>query len=183
MSEQTVDGEREGQVDEAVEEAVEAPTHARRRRVDRTLLLICAVIALGTVLVIRGVLTGVTGDDRIKLPDQVESVVPVPDAVQALSQTNIFVDLATSYTGVLVIDGVEIPTVNVAELQASPGEQVDLPPVTIFEPGNATLTFTPSEDGVIDEFASGPHQVTLVYWRADEGRERARTFTWTFNVV
>lgn len=160
-----------------------APAPARKRRLDRSLLVICAVIGLGLVLVIRGVLTGVTGDDRAHLPDQVESVVPVPDAIQALSQTNVFVDLAASHTGVLVIDGIEIPTVNVAELETRPGEQVDLPPVTIFEPGNATLTFTPGDGAPIEEFESGRHQVQLIYWRVDEGRDRARSFTWTFNVV
>lgn len=160
-----------------------APPPPRRRRIDRQLLAVCGVIAIGIVLVARGVLVGVTGDDRVPLPAAVESVQPVPDAVQALSQTNVFVDLAANYTGVLQIDGIEIPTQNVAELQAAPGEQVDLPPVTIFEPGNFTLTFTPSGDAAIEEFTSGRHQVRLVYWRIDEGRDRARSFTWWFNVV
>lgn len=178
MTEQAVRDER----DERDEHSA-PPAPARRRRVDRPLLAVCAVLAIGLVLVIRGVLVGVTGDDRVPLPEAVESVMPVPDAVQALSQTNVFVDLAANHTGVLQIDGIEIPTVNVAELQAGPGEQVDLPPVTIFEAGNATLTFTPSEEAPIEEFASGRHEVRLVYWRIDEGRERAKSFTWTFNVV
>jgi hypothetical protein len=159
---------------------------APRRRIDRTLLVVSLLVAIGLALVVRGLLVGITGDERAGLPDLVERVDPVPDAVQALSQTNVFVDLAAGYTGVLVIDGVEIETVNIDELGSftvEPGQQVDLPPVTIYEPGNATLTFSPSDDAPIPEFESGEHRAQVVYWRIDEGRQRARSFTWTFTVV
>jgi hypothetical protein len=157
-----------------------------RRRVDKTLLIVSVLVAVGLALVVRGLLVGITGDERANLPDLVERVDPVPDAVQTLSQSNIFVDLATGYTGVLVIDGVEIETVNVDELRSltvEPGQQIDLPPVTIYEPGNATLTFTPTEDAAVSKLTSGEHQAKVIYWRVDEGRQRARSFTWTFTVV
>ncbi|MGA1570154.1 MAG: hypothetical protein ACO38K_10850, partial [Ilumatobacteraceae bacterium] len=51
-----------------------APTKGGRRRIDRGLLIVSAVIALGLVLVARGLLIGVTGDDRVDLPATVESV-------------------------------------------------------------------------------------------------------------
>ena len=158
----------------------------RRRRVDKTLVLVSLAVALGLVLVIRGLFVGVTGDERANLPDLIEEITPVPDAVQTLSQSNVFVDLATGYTGVLVIDGVELETINVDEvgnLAVEPGQQVDLPAATIYEPGNATLTFTPSSEAPIGEFESGEHRATVIYWRIDEGRERARSFSWTFTVV
>ena len=157
-----------------------------RRRIDRGLLIVSAVIGLGLLLVARGLLIGVTGDARVELPATIESVVPVPDAEQALAQTNIFVDLAPGYTGVLVIDGLEIDTVDLSSLQdggTDPGEQISVPPVTVFEPGNSTLTFTPSSSGPIERFESGMHQVTVVHWPIAEGRERARSFTWRFNVI
>lgn len=157
-----------------------------RRRIDRTLLLASLVVAVGLALVVRGVLVGITGDDRANLPELVEQVVPVPDAVQVLSQSNVFVDLAPDHTGVLVIDGVEIPTVAVDEIGSvaiEPGQQVDVPAVTIYEPGNATLTFTPSADAPIEEFVDGVHEVQVIYWRIDQGRQRARSYTWTFTVV
>ena len=163
-----------------------APTTGGRRRIDRGLLVVSAVIALGLVFVARGLLIGVTGDDRVDLPATVESVVPVPDAEQALAQTNVFVDLAPGYTGVLIIDGVELETVDLSSLQDSltdPGEQISVPPVTVFEPGNSTLTFTPSAAAEIERFESGIHRVTVVHWPIAEGRERARSFTWQFNVV
>lgn len=158
----------------------------KKWRVDKSVVIVCGIVALGFALVVNGVLSGVTGDDRANLPTLIEDVQPVPEAVQALSQSNVFVDLAANYTGVLVIDGVEIETVNVDEIgsiQVEPGQQVDLPPVTIYEPGNATLTFTPSEGAPIETFTEGVHQVQVIYWRIDQGRQRARTFGWTFTVV
>ena len=80
----------------------------RRQRSDRTLVIVSLLVAIGLVLVTRGVLVSVTGDDRAALPSSIESVLPVPDAEQALAQSDVFVDLASGLTGVLVIDGVEI---------------------------------------------------------------------------
>ena len=138
--------------DEITIEPSEPPV--RRRRVDKTLLIVSAVVGLGLALVVRGILTGVTGDDRASLPDTIEQLNPVPEAEQVLSQTSVFVDLLPGYTGVLIIDGVEIDTVNVAELSSDtvePGEQVSIPAVTVYEPGNATLTFIPSDRAPITE--------------------------------
>lgn len=153
---------------------------------DRSVLIVTAVVALGFVLMIRGVLAGVTGDDRTSLPDAIESVNPVPDAVQVLSQSSIFVDLAPNYTGELVVDGVAIETVNVEDfgsLSVEPGQQIELPAVTIYEPGNATLTFTPGSAAAIEEFDEGEHQVVLRFWSIEDGPARARTYRWTFNVL
>lgn len=158
----------------------------RRRRVDRQLLLVSLVIAIGLVFVARGLIVGVTGDERANLPATIESVTPVPDAEQALAQTNVVVDLSPGYTGVLVIDGIEIPTVDLSSVQTGqvePGQQISIPPVTVYEPGNHTLTYTPSTNGPIDRFESGVHRVQVVHWLVAEGRERARTFTWQFNVI
>lgn len=158
----------------------------RRRRVDKTLLGVSFVVAIGIMLVLRGLLIGVTGDDRTNLPDAIERVDPVPDAVRVLAQTSVFVDLAEGYTGRLVIDEVEIETVSIdqiAEGQVEPGQQISLPPATIYEPGNATLTFTPTDGAPIGEFDEGLHQATVVFWRIEDGPARARSFSWTFNTV
>ncbi len=158
----------------------------RKRHIDKTLLAVSVLVGLGLALMFRGVLISITGDERAKLPDLIERVDPVPESVQVLSQSNVFVDLVSGYTGVLVVDGTEIETVSVEDLgsiQVVPGQQVQLPSVTIFEPGNSTLTFVPSKDAPVSEFAEGEHRAQVIYWKVTEGRERARSYTWTFNVV
>ncbi len=150
------------------------------------MLLASAGIAVGIVLVGLGLIVSVTGDEATNLPDEVEEIAPVPDAVQVLSQTSVFVDLLTDYTGVLVIDGVEIETIDLSEIDSSavqPGQQVDIPPATVYEPGNATLTYTPTEGAPIETFETGLHNVQLIYWRVEEGRSRAGVYAWTFNVI
>jgi len=178
-------------VEPAPTAAVDAPatasgTHRRRFKIDKTLLYVSLVVGLGLALVTRGLLLGVTGDERSHLPEAIERVDPVPDAEQALSQTSIVVDLATGYIGTLVIDGVAVETIDVSEVaddRVQPGQQVSLPPGAVYEPGNATLTFTPSAGAPIEEFLDGEHQVTVRYWPLDENEQRARTYTWSFNVV
>ncbi len=164
------------------------PARPKRRRfkIDKTLLLVSLVIGVGLALVTRGLMIGVTGDERAGLPPAVEEVNPVPQAEQALSQTSVFVDLASGYTGTLVIDGVRIPTVDVSSVSndgVEPGEQISVPAATVYEPGNATLTFVPSEAAPISDFDEGVHEVTVLYWKLDETPEQARRFTWTFNVI
>lgn len=156
------------------------------RRIDRTTALMLLLLAVGFLFVVRGLLVGITGDDRADLPEFIESVQPVPDAVQVLNQSNVFVDLAEGYTGVLVIDGVEIETVSLDELgdaTVEPGQQIDVPPVTRYEPGNATLTFTPTQGAAISQFDDGDHTVEVIYWPVEDGRRFARSFTWSFAVV
>jgi hypothetical protein len=153
---------------------------------DRTMVGMLALLLIGSLLVARGLLVGITGDERADLPTFIESVEPVPEAVQVLNQSNVFVDLATGYTGVLVIDGVEIATQNIDELSndaVEPGQQIELPPVTRYEPGNATLTFTPSSTAPITQFVDGEHTVEVIYWLIEDGRRFARSFSWSFTVV
>jgi hypothetical protein len=191
-TEQPIDDTGQAAIDaaEAVSDtADDAPAGRQsgpRRRIDKTVVIVILLVGIGIALVGRGLLVGITGDERANLPELIEQLDPVPDSVQVLSQSNIFVDLATGYTGVLVIDGLEIETINVDELRSveiKPGEQIDLPPVTIFEPGNSTLTFSPSDNAAISEFTEGLHRATVIYWRVEDGRQRSRSFTWTFNVI
>lgn len=156
------------------------------QRIDKTLLVVSLVVAVGLMIVIRGVLVGVTGDDRTELPPAIERIEPVPGAVRVLAQTSVFVDLAEGYTGRFIIDGEEIDTINIDQIgnaNIEPGQQVTLPPATIYEPGNATLTFTPSAGAPVEAFREGLHEATVIYWRIEDGEARSRSFTWTFNTV
>ncbi len=63
-----------------------------------------------------------------------------------------------------------------------PGQQVTLPPTTIYEQGNATLTFVPTEGAQIESFTQGTHTATVIYWKLTESRQRSQSYTWTFSV-
>jgi hypothetical protein len=142
-------------------------------------------IAVGLVIVVIGLRAGITGEEAIGLPDGIESVDPVRGATQVPQQTRVFVDLVEGSDGFLTIDGVRIPTVSLADLpNPEPGvQEVEVPPGAIFEPGNATLTFTPGPSQLIERFATGEHRVSVTFWLVEEGRDSARTFSWVFYAV
>jgi hypothetical protein len=161
-----------------------------RKRIDPKLMLASLGIAVGLMFIIVGIRTSITGDELQGLPDQIESVNPVRGATQVLQQTAVFVDLAEGYTGVLVIDGVELETVSLDAIgiqpvgsTSDPGGQVSLPAATIYEPGNATLTFEPSDAALITGFSTGRHEATVVFWKIDESRAQSSSFRWDFYVV
>ncbi len=171
------------------DDAVKSSSIPRRRwrfGIDRKLAMASLAIAVGLVLIGWAVVRGVTGDDVSELPDAIERIAPVPDAVQVLAQSQVVVDLDEGYEGRLRIDGVDFPTMRMEELtndDVEPGEQVEIPPGVVFEPGNDTLTFTPGPGIEIESFDEGAHQVTVVYWPVERGEAAARSYTWTFNVV
>lgn len=157
----------------------------RRRRLDIRLLLCSALIAAGLVVVVLGVRSSVTGRAAEGLPAAIESVDPVKGSQAVPSQTSIIVDLQAGYTGEFVVDGVAIETVNLGDLGVlapEPGQQVTLPKKTIYEPGNATLTFQPSEGAPIEELEQGTHAVTVRFWKLIEGPQFSRVYSWTFTV-
>jgi hypothetical protein len=166
-----------------------APGGRRRRPVDRTLLLASFGISIGLVLVVLGLLRSVTGREQVGLPEAIESIDPVRDATQVPQQTRVFVDLQIGYEAIMFIDGVELPVVSLDDVAKLPpavsggGDQVEIPPGAIWEPGNATLTFEPGPSQVVESFGTGAHTVTIRYWRTEDGPDRSRTFTWQFYAV
>ncbi len=143
------------------------------------------VIAAGLVLVALGVMRGITGRAAENLPTQIQNVEPVPNASTVPNQSRIFVDLQAGYTGVLVVDGLELKTVTQEDLQASVpfGQQIATPLTTVYEEGNATLTFQPVKGAPIQSLVTGTHRVDVIYWKLIEGRGPAsRSFLWSFNV-
>lgn len=161
--------------------------HGPPRRFDPRLAVASVAIAVGLVLVGLSLRYAVTGDEVTKLPDAIEAITPVPDAVQVPSQTEIVVDLADGYTGELRIDGVDYPTIDRRDLLATepePGTQVDVPAGVVFDPGSNTLTFHAGEEVGFDEFGVGNHQVSVIYWKIVDGPgPGGRSYHWTFNVV
>lgn len=143
-----------------------------------SLVIASCLVAIGVAVSL-----AVTGRDASALPAAIESTNPSRGARQVPAQTQVQVDLVDGYTGILVIDGIELETVNIESVQtAQPGQQVTLPATTIYEPGNATLTFVPSDAAAITGFEQGEHVARVIYWKIIDGRETARSFTWTFEV-
>jgi len=156
----------------------------RFRRPQTSLLVASLIIASCIVGMGYAVSISVTGKARLGLPATIEEIDPVRSATQVPAQTRVFVDLASGYTGVLVVDGLELETVNLDDLRGRTpsGKQISTPPTTAFEPGNATLTFHPNEDAPIDKFTEGEHVVQVIFWKVTESRASAHTYSWTFNV-
>ena len=156
----------------------------RFRRPNLKLLLASFTIALCIVAIGVALSLAVTGDEGAHLPDQIERIEPVAGATQTPAQASVIVDLVSGYEGVLVIDGLELETVNLNDLRdpTKPGQQITLPPTTVYESGNATLTFDPSPDSTITIFTQGRHVVQVIYWETVEGRGSARSYTWSFEV-
>jgi hypothetical protein len=157
-----------------------------RRRIDRKLLVASLVIAIGLVLIGFALVRAVTGDEAADLPAAVEEVTPTPSAIQVPQQSQVVADLEAGYEGRLVIDGVQLPTIRADQLgtvDVKPGEQIEIPPGVLYEPGNATLTYTPTENAPIEGFTSGTHTVTVIYWLSEQGPSRARSFSWSFAAV
>jgi hypothetical protein len=188
------DGERD-QVDDVgsdldtVDGAAAAEVPAGRRRFDRGLFLASLVIACGIVLIIWGVSTAMTGDDGVDRPDTVESLQPVENAVQVLQQERVVVDLAPGYEARLEIDGVVLPTTIIGQAdvdpsaQAAPGQQVDLPTTAVFDPGSNVISFQPVEGALIESFEPGLHEARVVFWKIEDGPEKALSYRWKFEVI
>lgn len=143
-------------------------------------------IALGIVLVIAGLAAAVTGRDALRLPEQIERLSPA-DNEKVLRQSEIMIDFVAGFEAVLIIDGVEIPTTRIDELtengkQPKPGEQIEIPPTAIYDPGNFTLSYLPQEGGPITELKQGTHQATVLFWKTPNTREKATSYSWKFSV-
>jgi hypothetical protein len=82
----------------------------KRRQIDsrqRRLLVCSLVIAVGLVMVILGFQSSVTGKKALALPPTIEDIdpVPVPSACRPRQRSS---STSLGYTGVLVIDGIEL---------------------------------------------------------------------------
>lgn len=146
------------------------------------------VIAAGVALIVWGVTSAITGSDGIDRPDAIEQLSPVENAQQVFQQEQVVVDLRFGYEAVLVIDGIELPTERIGEFSGdltpdNAGQQVSTPPTAVFDPGNSIISFRPTDGAPIEAFSEGRHQAQVIFWDRDEGRESARSYRWSFDVV
>ena len=170
----------------ASDESTEVSTTRRRRRPNRELLLISAAAGVGLFLVIAGFLSATTGRDLLEYPEAIIDISPAPNDRQVLSQTEISVDLQDGYEAVIVLDGIEIPTSRLEDIAGGlpePGQQIDLPPTAIYDQGNSLIRFEPRDGAVIESYSVGRHQVTVIFWKIEDGRNTARSYSWSFEVL
>lgn len=155
----------------------------QRRKIDRGLLVASLVLAAGLTMVGFAFATAETGRDAQGLPESIDLISP-EQGDEVLRQTAVTADLAPGYEGQLVIDGRVIPVETISpQAEVEPGQDVgDDILVTRFDPGSGTLTYQPQEGAEIESFATGTHQVELIYWQRIEP-DRKRSFTWQFRVT
>ena len=130
------------------------------------ILLLLAVAAASFALAGR---YGQTGSDDIRAVDAaVEQLVPDDGSPGVLRQAEIGIDLATGWTGILTINGVEIPE---DQLRRN-------------DPLNQVF-FQPGEGKEIEQLAPGTVVAVATIWRpvAGETRDDARTVVWRFRVA
>ena len=142
------------------------------------------MIACGVALIVWGFFTAITGTEGVDRPEAIEDVSPVENAVQVLQQDRVVVDLQFGYEAELIIDGIRLETTSIGDVVVQPGQQIEIPtaPNAIFDPGNAVISFQPSEGALISEFTQGRHQARVEFWRIEDPDNR-QSYNWTFVVV
>lgn len=101
------------------------------------------------------------------LGEIVEQLYPPRDS-EALQQVQVGVDLGPRYTGILVVDGVEVPDSQLVRVD-----------------GVNQVFFSPGDGQVVDEWAPGRNCVRAIVWPVVEGRggEGTRSIDWCFEVT
>ncbi len=130
--------------------------------------VITAVLAVAAGLLVWSATLN-AGDEEVALTESaVEAVTPTNGATLVLRQSEVSADLATGWTGVLQIDGVEIPQ---DQLRQDTG-------------GLNLLSFAPGPGKEIEELDAGTHVATVLIWQEPaETRDDARSVSWRFTVA
>lgn len=135
----------------------------------RVLGTVVVVLAFGGIVFACTQIETDDGSNDIAVTDSgpVERLIP-PRGSEILRQEAVGVDLRPGWTGVLIVNGTEIPE-----------DQVDAADLA----STGVLTYTVGEGRAVEEFDAGENCVTAVTWRVAETRENSRTVSWCFNVT
>lgn len=129
-------------------------------RVAIVAVAVLVVINLGIILLAN---SDTTPPTRKNLPSDVESVRPEAGSVVRL-QDEVSVDLRDGLTGVLVINGVEIPE---DQLQRVPAIGI--------------VTFRPGIDKEFERWKAGDVGVRVLFWNATKDRpDDPGSYSWSF---
>lgn len=153
------------------------------RRFDWVRLGIGVVAILAVTAIVLGFALAQTGEEaEVPISDEaVERVFPQQGDL-VLRQSQVGVDLAPGYRGVLIIDGVELPTTDLVAVDPSEGGRPVVAADAQFDLAQNTITFLPREGASIEDLEPGEHTATAIFWRLGETRDAGRSFTWRFTV-
>lgn len=180
------DAPSESAQETADESDTRTSARGRRRRPSIEMVLISAGLAIGLMMVILGLMSATTGRDALGYPDEIIEVSPAPNDRQVLSQTEISVDLIDGYEAEIILDDITIPTTRLEDASpqdVKPGQQIELPKTAIYDQGNSLIRFEPTEGAAVERYDVGVHRVTVLFWKIEEGRNTARSFSWSFEVL
>jgi hypothetical protein len=142
------------------------PSSQRRKGLafpSRQNLLLIGLGLLAVNFLIYAVSVGGRGNEGPPTPIAIERVIPQPGTLIA-SQEEIGADLDDQYTGILIVDGSEIPLDQLRIVDAL-----------------GQVFFRPGEKQDIERLAEGNHSATVIYWPQDKTQEEAgKSYTWQF---
>ena len=134
-----------------------------RRRPTKGTVFIALGVLVGLNLIVFAFWSASSNDTRPDTPVAIEFLIPVRNAV-IRPQEAVGADLADNYTGVLIIDGHEIPEDQLTRV-------VELGQV-MFQPG-------PGKE--FTEFSPGRHRIEVIYWKQiDQRLPTSPGYTWQF---
>lgn len=135
----------------------------------RLLVTLVALICVAGLVFAYTLVSTDGAEDDIAVTDAgpIEALIPPRDS-EILAQASMGVDLRPGWTGVLALNGVEIPE-----------DQLDLANVASL----GQILFTPAEGRAVEEYDAGENCAAAITWRVEESRANARTTTWCFNVT
>lgn len=133
--------------------------------VRRAVPALLVVVALG-LIVYAGTLG--SGSEEIRITDEaVERLIPTDGTPVAVRQAEVGIDLAAGWTGVLSVNGREIPEDQLRRVEAQ-----------------NEIFFQPGEGKEFEAFQAGTIVVEAEIWRtASESRDDARSVVWSFGVA
>ena len=130
------------------------------------LTLLLAVLSIGAIVYAAQLAqTGDDVDEPVVTGADVERLIP-PRNSEILAQEPLGIDLAPGYTGVLIVNGTEVPE-----------DQL------IRRNGLDEILYRPSADDAAVEYLAGENCVVALVWPVDGTRLDARTVSWCFNVT
>lgn len=130
----------------------------------RIVVVVAAVVAVGALVL--AVTQSDTGPDTaVTNPQPVEQLIPGRGELE-VRQARVGIDLQPGYTGILVVNGVEIPE-----------DQLEL------VEGLNQVLYQPGEGKEIEAFEPGQVCVVATYWREVETRDDGRSVRWCFDVA